>query len=274
MTDTPNYTKKYFDNRTASGRVHLEAAAFVPAELVSMSVSLGVVAIADTVAPGMIKDMSHALGKYVFEPYLDYIEGGINSVCRLEQCKIDTSKPREERAEALAHTTLVFGAAWAASMIAKMETRRFLNNMTGVSEEAVAGKKWWQFWKMTNHEKVIFGLDEGVHYGSMLLMNTAGAPVTDNMIESSKNILVKCGVPEKKAHEIASMVMIWEVPNFLGMVSGIAGINGIQHHQWDKKFGEWLEKNSLCMSRKKPAASFVEQVTHSAAHTDAAKAIS
>ncbi len=230
------------NGKTPWQRVGLETAGFIPAELVSMGVSLGVVAFADTVAPNLVKSVSQTVSKVVFEPYLEYIEGGLGKVCKLDECQVDKNQSREERAEQLAKTTLVFAAAWAVSMIAKIQTRKFLNDKTGISEKPIAGAKWWEFWKMTRHEQIIFGMDEGVHYGSFLLMNTIGAPVTDEMIRATTNVLVKCGVPEKKAHEIAAMGVVWELPNALGLVAGIGGIAGIHHQQWDQKLDTKMAK--------------------------------
>ncbi len=243
-------------NKTPWQKVGLETAGFIPAEFVSIGVSLGVVAFADKVAPNLVQSVSKVIGKVVIEPYLENIEGALSKVCKLEECQVDKTKTREERAEALAKNTLVFSAAWALSMIAKLETRKFLNNQTGISEDPIAGKKWWQFWKMTTHESIIFGMDESVHYGSLLLMNTAGAKVTDDMISASKNVLVKMGVPEKKAHEVSVMAVVWELPNILGLLSGIGGIMGIHHKQLDKKVDAKLAE----WSGKKPA-SHVERLS-------------
>lgn len=241
MTNSPSNIK----GLTAWDRTGRETAALIPAELISMGVSLGVVAVADAVdrvAPNAIKTISSALSKAVFEPYLDTIEWGLSKFCKLESAKVDTHIPRAERAEHLARTTLVFSAAWAASMIAKLNTRSFINDKLGVAEDKYPGKKWWQFWKMTSHEKVIFGMDESVHYGSMLLLNTAGAKVTDDMIHASRNVLVKCGMSDKLANELSHMTFIWELPNALGLASGMGGIYGIHHHQWDKKVEKNLDK--------------------------------
>ncbi len=251
-------------NKTPWQKVGLETAGFIPAEFVSIGVSLGVVALADKVAPNLVQSVSKVIGKVVIEPYLENIEGALSKVCKLEECKVDETKSREERAENLAKTTLVFSAAWVASMIAKLETRKFLNNKTGISEDPVAGKKWWQFWKMTTHESIIFGMDESVHYGSLLLLNTSGAKITDEMISASKNVLVKMGVPEKKAHEVSVMAMVWELPNLLGLFSGIGGIMGIHHKQLDKKVDAKLAEWGM----KKPA-SHVERLSQQQAAASA-----
>lgn len=223
-----------------------EARAFTVAEFVSMGVSLGVVGVADQVAPNMLKSATKAIAKTVIEPYLDTIEGMMQRFCKLEECKIDTSKSREQRAEELAHVTVVFSAAWVISMAAKLATRRFLTNKIPAhdpdsphyrphkdDQKVLAVKP--LFKGVSKHELKLFGADEGIHYGSLLLLNTGAAKVTDELIRASTNILVKCGMPEKKAHELSSMAMIWELPNFLGLLAGLGVVSKYNNHDWGQR---------------------------------------
>ncbi len=216
-----------------------QSAGFTGAEFVSMGVSLGVVGVADQIAPHALEKASKALSKAVIEPYLDSIEGTLNRLCKLEECKVDTSKSREERAERLAHTTIVFSAAWVISMAAKIATRRVLTQKIPAHDPDGAhyrphpdDKK---VFKMSKHEWKLLGADEGVHYGSLLLLNTSAAKVTDELIKTSTNILTKCGMPEKKAHELSSMAMIWELPNLLGWGAGVGVISHYNEHDWGQK---------------------------------------
>jgi hypothetical protein len=247
-------------------KIGSESAGFALAELASMGVSLGVVGVMDSVAPETQKKLYKTLGKVVFEPILDNLEWGLSKICRLEECKIDTTKSKEERAEQWARTTVIFGAAWAAAMGTKKWTRAKWNKAVlgdgFVQPLPKTGSKLKDFMQFDNHEQVIFGLDEGVHYGSLLLMNTAAAPVTDDMIRSSKSVLMKCGVGERKAQELSDWVMIWELPNLLGMAAGIAGIAGIHNKQWDQKWANFKEKK---FGWKQPKLGFVERL-HDEAH--------
>lgn len=213
----------YIDKKVLYGNIAKESGGFALAEMVSMSTSLLVVGIADTIAPNMLKDVSKFVGKHVIEPFLDPIENTLGTVCKISECQPDKTKSRAERAENLAKTMIVFSAAWATSMAAKIATRRVFNRAVGIADEAVpAGGL------LSANEKRILLYDEGLHYGSIILMNTAGAKVTDELITSSTNVLKKVGVPEKKAKELSSMAIIWELPNLLGMAAGIGAI--FQNH--------------------------------------------
>jgi hypothetical protein len=244
------------DKKALHGKIVTESGVFALAEFASMAVSLGVVGIADQVAPGLVKSASQAVSKTCVEPFLDTIEGALGKVCRLKECQPDLSKSREERAEALAKTMIVFSAAWAASMGAKLLTRGAVNRWTGVNpHELPKSGNWFKDqWNTINAElknpetRKIFLADEGIHYGSILLMNTAGAHVTDEMINSTGNLLNKCGIPKHKAHEIASMAIVWELPNLLGMAAGIGSI--AQNHL---KGASHLEKLTA-MRESVPAA--------------------
>ncbi len=211
------------DKKLVYGNIAKESGGFALAEMVSMSTSLLVVGVADTLAPNLIKDVSKFVGKHVIEPFLEPIESTLGTLCKLKECQPDKTKTRAERAESLAKTMIVFSTAWATSMLAKIATRRLFNRAVGIADEAVpAGGL------LSANEKRILLYDEGVHYGSILLMNTVGAGMTDEMINSSTNILTKAGIPEKKAKELSSMAIIWELPNLLGMAAGIGGI--FQNH--------------------------------------------
>src|SRR5437868_455395 len=106
--------------------IRKESACLGIAEVVSIAVSMGVVGIADQVAPKMLKTCSSALGK-IIEPYLDTIETGLQKVCKLEECKPDMNKSRQQRAETIAKTCIVFSSAWALATAAKLATRKRLN---------------------------------------------------------------------------------------------------------------------------------------------------
>lgn len=226
--------------RTIDSPSFKEGVGFSVAELVSMGTSLGVVAVADQVAPDLLKTASKALSKVVFEPYLESIERALGTVCKLEECKVDVNEDRQKRAEKLAHTSIVFGSAWALSMVAKFATRRVMNHAFDIKDKPIAKTGNWfmdkiAFKVLHPDEWKIGAADELVHLGSLITVNTAAAKMTDEMIRTNTSILTKCGIPEKKAHEISSMAMIWELPNFLGLLAGLGVISHKHGHDWGQR---------------------------------------
>lgn len=214
-----------------------ETVGFTIAEFASMTMSLGVVGIADQIAPGSLRSASKVLSKVVIEPYLDSIESLMSRFCKLEECKVDNSQSREVRAEKLAHTLIVFSTAWSLSMVAKFAARRGMNHVLRVKDKPIIPTGNWLkdkvLFKVLHPDEWRLGLvDEGIHYGSLILLNTKAAPYTDELIKANTNILKKMGVPEKKAHELSSMAMIWELPNFLGLLAGIGVISHKHGHDW------------------------------------------
>ncbi len=216
-----------------------EAGGLFVAEGVSMAVSLGTVAIADQIAPNLIKDASKAIAKTCVLPYLETIENGLKKICHLEECQPNYDQSREERAEQLAKTLIVFSSAWTLSMIAKVGTRMGLNYAMGIREEAnpVIRTKWkWLNSKIPSwHDARVLIADEGVHIGSLLFVNTLGAKYTDDAIKASSSLLQKwTGCSKKKADEVSSMAIIWEVPNVLGWLAGVGEIAGENHRKQSK----------------------------------------
>lgn len=205
-------------------RIALESAGFTVAEGASMFTSLGVVAVADVLAPGVLRDASKFVSKHLIEPNLDAIERGIGKVCKLEECKSDEHLTREERSQQLARTLLLFSASWAAGMAAKLGTRRGLNRAFGV--EAVPNKR---------KEFIILAADEVVHYGSLITANMLMPGMTDEFIRTTTDVLEKCGVPKRKAKELSAYCMMWEMPNLLGLLSGLGAVYAT--HTYPEKFG-------------------------------------
>lgn len=207
-----------------------ESVCFGAAELVSMATSLGIVAVADQVAPNLLKSVSKVVAKTVVEPNLDWIENNLKKVCKLEECQPDMRLPREERAESLAKTLTVFGAAWAGSMGAKLLTRRTLNRAAHIIDPEVQKTGHWildnvLYKVMTPSEWRIFVADEGVHYGSLIMMNTKAAHTTNAMMQTASKILQNCGMSKQKSDELSAMGIIWELPNVLGLAAGIGAIS-------------------------------------------------
>lgn len=215
------------NGHTVTQNIAMESAGFAVAEVVSMATALGVVAVADQIAPAVVNSASDTLAKYLVLPHLEPIEHMLDKACKLEECRRDDTLSREERARRISKTLVVFGASWAAAMTSKIYTRRHINQHLGIVEPPQEQGKWWEFWKffrLSRKESIILAADESVHYGSLVLANTGAAPVTDEVIRATKNTLIKCGMPEDKAQELSAYTMIWEMPNFLGLLSGLAAI--------------------------------------------------
>lgn len=209
-------------SRSARQKFVMESGGFAVAEIVGAVVGLGIVGVADKVAPGLVKSTTQAISAVAIEPYLDNIEWVLGKVCKLEECKVDKTKTRQERAERLARAITLFGAAWVPSLAAKIATRRGINAVCGMGDKA----PWWNVLKANEHDKALFWWDEGVHYGSMVLLNTTktGAGLSDEMLRSTTNLLQKIGFSENTAHDMAAMAVIHELPNFLGFSAGVGKI--------------------------------------------------
>lgn len=228
--------------------VGMETLGFWVAEGVSMATSLGVVAIADKLIPKEIMDhATKVVAKVCIEPVQDFIEKGLNR-CRVHECRVDQSKSREDRAEDYAKVFMVFGAAWALSLVVKVNARRGLNHIMGVASENVAKvpedasivKKILHhvpFVNWTPSERLIFAADEGIHYGlgGLILFNDKAAKIADDQIDNLSGMLQKIGVSPQKAKEISNMAIIWEAPNIAGALAGFTAIAGRHAYGWPEK---------------------------------------
>ncbi len=222
-----------------------ESGGFGAGELASMGVSLGVVAIMDKVIPKSLLDKAiGVVSKVVIEPYLDTIERNL-AKCKLEECQTDETKTREERANRLAKMALVFGSAYFISFAAKIAVRKWANKKFEIPEDPERAPKNDSFYEKNRHHIPIIGssraanmitfADEGVHIGSFVYLNTMGSNLSDEHIKKMSKVLEKIGVSPQKAREISTMVMVWEVPNFLGMMAGGVAIAGKHTKGWGIK---------------------------------------
>ena len=217
-----------------------ESGGFGAAELASMGVSLGVVAILDKVIPKSLLDKATGVvSKVVIEPYLDTIERNL-AKCKLEECQTDETKTREERANRLAKMTLVFGSAYFISLAAKLAVRKWVNAEPHekVPKDAPLYQKILPHIPIIGSSRaanIITFADEGVHIGSFVYLNTMGSNLSDEHIKKMSKVLEKIGVSPQKAKEISTMVMVWEVPNFLGMMAGGVAIAGKHTKGWGIK---------------------------------------
>ncbi|MDX1974465.1 MAG: hypothetical protein SFT92_02190 [Rickettsiales bacterium] len=209
-------------NVSQNQRFLTEGGGFAVAEVMGAVVALGMVGVADKIAPNSMKAVTQAVAKHAIEPYLDQFEYGLGVVCKLEECKPDKTKTRMERAEGIARALTVFGVAWIPSLVAKIATRRGINQVCGLGD----GAPWWNVLKANHHDVSLMLCDELPHYGSMLLLNTThkGAAISDDMLRSITGMLEKMGMSKKTSHEMAMMAVVHELPNFIGFSTGLAKI--------------------------------------------------
>jgi hypothetical protein len=220
-----------------------ESAGFAAAEMASMGVSLGTVAVLNLVPKNIMHAVDSTIAKICIEPFLDTIEKGVSTICKLDECKPDKTKTRQERAENIAQWMVIGGAGWAASMGAKVLARRFLNSALHIPEEARTKlpKDAPMMDKIIHHlklgglskeEKMIFLADETVHYGSLIYLNNKGAKFTDEHIRGTRSMLEKLGFSHKAANEMSTWIWVWEAPNILGMASGMAAVGAKHAYGW------------------------------------------
>lgn len=240
MTGNGSISNNNHAVRSVRRNIGLESAGFAAAEGASMVTSLGVVAVMDKVVPKSLMDKATGIVSKIFiEPHLDFIERNL-ARCHLEECQVDETKTREERARRLANGVLIFGTAYGFSLAAKFGARKYANKLTGVSEPDIAAgatlfekiKSHIPFIGYTRDANMIAFADEAVHLGSLVYLNTKASQFTDDHIKSLSNTLEKLGVSKEKAKEVSTMVMVWEIPNFLGLMAGEAAISGKHIKGW------------------------------------------
>jgi len=203
------------------------------AELVSIGVSLGAIALAPSRdKPGMLKDASKVVGKCI-EPYLDPIERGIRKVCKIEDCQPNMDEPRQKRAEQYARTLILWTGAAIASYGSKIAVRKLINILAKNQEFVNTGKPLRDFFHNylipNDHDMSVFLWDEGIHLGSLFFMNTVGAKQTDHMIHGASSVLQKWGISKERANRTAEMGVIWEGSNIMGFILGGIGRIGYRH---------------------------------------------
>jgi hypothetical protein len=200
-----------------------ECLGFGVAEAVSMSVGLGVMAATEPLMPSVVKGASQVMGT-VLLPFLEPVENAMDRVCKLEACRRDLSMSREERAERLARTLFLFGVSTAAAISSELLTRRVMNNAMGISMDLRPNAQWWNPLSVSRKEAIIVFSDKGVQMGAMLAANTLAAGTTDTLIRTATDAMTSLGMPKEKAQELSAYTMIWEMPNFLGLLAGLGAI--------------------------------------------------
>lgn len=266
-------TKEEVINAKCKKDFHKEAAGLGIGELTSWVASLGTVAVADKIAPDLLATASKSLGKVVIEPHLDFIERSFTNLCKLKDCIPDLTKARHNRAENWARTLIVFSAAWVTSMVAKLAARKIANralHVEATQEKAEPTGNWVfdkvLYKKLNKHDWQVTLWDEGVHLGSLLLLSTLGAKHTDRMIGWASGVLEKLGVSARKAKEVSSMAMIWEVPNALGLATGIVTIRHAHYSKANKLCRELVESKPISVPEEQ-GKSHVERLNSTTALT-------
>ncbi len=221
-----------------------EVSGFLGAEAVAEFTWMGVAFIAGFIPKPAMDVVCNPIGKYLVEPVLDPFEKLLVRFCKLEECKPDLTKSPSERAATLVKLGLTYGIAIWASLKVKLLVRRGVNNAAGVVDQisrpqtmlAKIVDKFFRVALWEDHvspqEKMIYILDEIPHYGSMYLLNNQLAPTTDGMIRVMNQMLQNVGMGKDSAHELATAVGAYGVPNLIGAVGGSVAIVG-------KHFGNW-----------------------------------
>lgn len=253
MTEISSTVKTAINTQKSVRRsVALESAGFGVAEIASMGVSLGVVAVLDKVIPkSMMDKATDVVSKVCIEPYLDTIEKNLKK-CKLKECQVDETKTREERAQRLAKGVVVFGSAYLLSLGAKLYARQKWNKSVlredppKLPADTSVFKRISQyvpFVGATRDANMILVADEVAHIGSLIYLNTKASEFTDDHIKKMSGTLEKLGVSPQKAKEVSTMAMVWEVPNVIGMLAGGGAVFAKHAYGWpDKHNYQKLEK--------------------------------
>lgn len=205
-----------------------EIGGFGAAEVVSEGVWIGSAILTGFIPKHLMDVASSALGKCI-EPVLKPVEATIGGLCKLEECKPNPDIPREKRAQELARILITYVPGILLSLQAKVQSRRYFGSKMGI-EIAPPGSRFWQ-WSLP--ERLVMVADEIPTLGALWMFNRPLAPVTDDLIKSTSGILHKTmGMGEKKAHEMATALCMWGLPNSIGMVGASLAIAGKNAYHW------------------------------------------
>lgn len=209
-----------------------EIGGFSVAEVAGAVTSLGAMYLMQKVPDAILDPVTTVMG-HVIQPVQVPLENFVGKICKLEECQPDKDKPVEERAKGTARAMLIAIPAIAAAWYAKFAIRRFWNKTLGL-EDSKSGAKDWQVWKMTPEEKMLFIGDEGVHLASALAMqNHPMSDKTDNLIRNmTSTIQGVFGIDKNRAHDLATMIALHEIPNLLGAITAGGIIYGRHQYGW------------------------------------------
>lgn len=212
-----------------------ESAGMVLGEVTSQVVSAGVFGVSELIAPKLVKSASKVMSDNVITPNLEFIERTLNKACKLKGSLPDMSEARHVRVENWGRLFVLFGASWVAAMLAKLAIRQVSNEKFSVKHEEPPNGNWFHdkvlYRNMSKHDWKILVADEGVHLGSLVVMNTAMAKHTDSTINVATKIIKGLGCQPQKAREMAGYLTVWELPNLFGLLAGL----GVIGHHYSKK---------------------------------------
>ena len=211
-----------------------EIGGFSIAEVAAAGTSLGAMYLMQKVPDAVIDPFSSLLG-HIIEPVQLPLEKFVGKICKLKECQPDKTQSVEERAKRTARSILIAVPAIAVAWGTKLAIRRIWNDGMKIKDHQT-GVKMWEVWKMSPEEKMLFMGDEGVHMMSALAMqNPPFSDTTDDVIRGMTDTLQKVlGVDKKRAHDLATMIALHEIPNLMGAIVAGGIIYGRHQYGWPK----------------------------------------
>lgn len=230
-----------------------ESLGLLLSELASEGVGAAVFSGADYIVPGAVKSASRAVGNGI-APHLGFIERTLHKACKLKGSLPDMTQAPHVRSEHWGRLFVLFAVSWVASMAAKLTMRQWCNREFKVDHEKEPPNGNWfhdkvLYRNMNKHDWKVVTADEGVHLGSLIVMNTVAAKYTDRVIATIAKILEGLRVKPQKASEMAGYGTVWLVPNALGTLAGL----GVIRHHYHKK-SEALHAKKIMAERQETAA--------------------
>lgn len=199
-----------------SWRTGKQMATATVAEFACSAVSFGALAYIDKLCPKQMEKVKQFVAEECIQPLLVPIE----TIEKYTFANIegDVFKERQKlhprlRAKEISNTLIDYGLAFGAGGLAKFGTRFGLESMLGIDP---------------GHKELGKSIlcDEGVHFGSTLLMNCPlFADKTRGAIDTVACVLGKCfGMPDETARRMANGAILWEVPNMIGFLAQLGMI--------------------------------------------------
>lgn len=202
------------------------------AEMASAVVSVGVFALADDIAPSLMKKSGKVIGR-LLEPFLDPIERAMQGGCKLKECQPDFTKSRQERAEEYGRFLTRFGVSLVPAVLTEYGVRKIGNHYLHVGNGDMGKSLAYKLMHPNRHDCGVIGIDKGVQLGGIIAVNTIFAKQADVGIEGISNVLQKTlNWPKERADRAAQATIVWHLADGLGF--GAAGAK-IWHEQYSKR---------------------------------------
>lgn len=204
------------------GKTGLQTISMAVAEGVCGVVSLGALYYMDKLAPRETGYVKKVLSKNIVQPLLpvvdtaDYMLSGLWKHSYEERKKMGAA----DRATEVTENLFNYGLSGGLGLAAKIIVRDHLNAKLGVPMSK-------------SHGWSVLAVDEGMHIGTIVLMDTALSKKTNDVKEGISCMLQKsANMEKKKADELANYTVVWELPNAVGFLSGITAIYGGNKYGW------------------------------------------